>query len=250
MRPLSLRLLAGRYSVATTFVLLVLTGEVITVVLTPRQAGVLRQWVSTNVANLHYHPVQALVLSAFLAVRAPIAWLAIIAFAMFGANRALGNLRLVLVCGAGHVIGTAVSEGIVAYRVGHGRLPASYAHLIDIGPSYVVVSAIVVAVLSGSRLVRAGALTALGALIFIGHIFRGLTSLDVAAIGHATAAVTAAVLAFMLRGDSGSRGDVLVARLSDRLGLSALAAGTARHPRPRDNRPAQVPSQRGSAVTS
>jgi hypothetical protein len=47
---------------------------------------------------------------------------------MFGANRALGNWRLAVVCAA--------------------------AHIIDIGPSYVVVSAIVAGVMYGSWLAR------------------------------------------------------------------------------------------------
>ena len=36
---------------------------------------------------------------------------------MFGANRVLGNWRTVVLCAAGQVIGTLVSEGLVGYRV-------------------------------------------------------------------------------------------------------------------------------------
>jgi hypothetical protein len=198
MRPLPIRTLAARYSVAAAFAVLVSAGEATTAMLGPRKAAALRLWASTNVANLHHHPAPAVVLSAFLSSGSQAAWLALIALAMFGANRAAGNLRLALICGAGHVLGTAVSEGIVAYRVDHGNLPASFVHLIDIGPSYVVVSAVVIAVAFGSWTARAAALAAFAALIFVGHIFAGLTSLGVAAVGHVTAMTVAAIFAVAL----------------------------------------------------
>ena len=99
-----------------------------------------------------------------------------------------------MVCVAGHVIGTLVSEGIVAWRVSSGALPDSYRHLVDVGPSYVVVSALVVAILCGPWVWRFLAAADLLALIFVGQIFGGLTSLDVSAVGHLTAIVTAVIV--------------------------------------------------------
>jgi hypothetical protein len=182
-----------------TYLLLVTVGGVVNALLAPCQAAALRLWASTNVVNLHLHPLAALVLSAFLVSESPVAWLALIALAMFGVNRTLGNLRLALVCIAGHVVGTAVSEGIVAYRVNHGALPLSFAHIVDIGPSYVVVAAIVAAAVFGSWPTRASAITAFVTLVFVGDIFSGLTSLNVAPVGHVTAMATAAVLVVTLR---------------------------------------------------
>ena len=126
------------------------------------------------------------------AVVPPHAWPALIALALFGANRALGNAATLAVCAAGQVIGTLVSEGIVAYRVDSADLPVSYRYLVDIGPSYVVVAAIVAALIAGSWPARAAAALDLALLVFAGHIFSGLTGLDVAAAGHLTALVTAA----------------------------------------------------------
>jgi hypothetical protein len=168
--------------------------------LPPRQASALGQWASTNIANLQHHPLAALVVSAFLPAGSTLAWLVLIPLAMFGATRPLGNLRLAAVCAAGHVIGTLVSEGIEAYRAGHGSLPPSADTIIDIGPSYVVVAAIVIALLYGSRTARIAAALDLAALVFIGHIFQGLGRLDVAAVGHVTAMVVAAVLGVVLGG--------------------------------------------------
>lgn len=198
MHRLFYRPSTGRYAVAATFVLLVGAGDAVIALLGSRQAAALRLWASTNVGNLHHHPISALVISAFLASGSPVAWLVLIAFVMFGANKALGNLRLALVCTAGHVIGTMVSEGIVAYRINHGTLASSSAHILDIGPSYVVVAAIGAVAVLGSWPARAGAVTVFATMIFAGHILAGLTSLDVAAVGHLTAIVTGVVLAVAL----------------------------------------------------
>ena len=115
------------------------------------------------------------------------------------ANRGVGGWRLVVVCAAGHVVGTLVSEGIVAWRVGSGALPASYLHLIDVGPSYVVVSAVVVALLCAPAAWRVLALIDLLVLVFDARIFAGLPGLDVAAVGHLTAIVTAVAIVLAMR---------------------------------------------------
>ncbi len=192
------RTLASRYAVAMAFLVLVAVADIILVALPPHVAAEVRLWASTNVDNLHHHPVQALVISALLAERTNLAWLAVIALAMFGANRALGNWRFALVCAAGQVVGTLVTEGVESYRIGHGRLPAASAHIIDIGPSYVVVSAIVAGVMHGSWLARILALADFAGLVLIGNIFAGLSNLDVAPVGHLTAMVTAAVIGYLL----------------------------------------------------
>jgi hypothetical protein len=87
------------------------------------------------------------------------------------------------------VIGTLVSEGIVGYRVSHGALPPAARLITDVGPSYVVVAAIAVAVLYAPWLARAAALLDLAVLTFAGGIFSGLGQLQVAAVGHTTALV-------------------------------------------------------------
>jgi rhomboid family protein len=198
MRIPPIRDLVARYTVATSFLALVAVGAIVTAVLTPRQVAALRLWSSTNVTNLEHRPVPALFLSAFVASVSPFVWLLIIAFAMFGANRVVGNRRLLVACATGQVLGTVVSEGIVAYRVDNGMLPTSFAHIVDIGPSYVVVSAIVVAAVLGSWRARAMSLAALAVLVFVGRIFAGVTSLQVAPVGHLTAMVVAVGLAVTL----------------------------------------------------
>jgi hypothetical protein len=144
------------------------------------------------VANLEHEPVGPLLVSAFVTPGFFAAWPVLIAPALFGANRALGNTRTALVCLAGHVIGSLVSEGILAYRIDAGQLSAANRHITDVGPSYVVLSAIVIALVCGGWLARTLAAVDLVVLVFPGQIFGGLSQLDVAAIGHLTAALTAA----------------------------------------------------------
>jgi hypothetical protein len=170
--------------------------------LSPQAQAAFVAWVSTSVANLSHDPAGSLVVSAFVAGGGAwelVVWVPVIALAMFGANRGVGNWRLVVVCAAGHVVGTAVSEGIVAWRVSLGALPASYQHLIDVGPSYVVVSALVAALLCAPPVWRVLAVADLLFLVFVARIFAGLLELDVAAVGHLTAIVTAAVVVPLLR---------------------------------------------------
>jgi hypothetical protein len=192
MSPQPTRL--SRYAFAGAFLACFLLAELVYSQLDPAAQARLVAWASTNVANLEHEPVLPLLVSAFVAPGYLAAWPVLIALALFGANRAVGNGRTALVCLAGQVIGSLVSEGIVAYRVDAGQLPAASRHLADVGPSYVVVSAIVIALACGTWLVRALAAADLVVLVFPGDIFSGLSQLDVAAVGHLTAMLTAAAV--------------------------------------------------------
>jgi hypothetical protein len=193
MTRISARALLARYAVAWLYLAGFVIAEVVYAALSPHDQSAVLQWASTNVVNLRHDPVGSLAASMFISGAFGTSWPAVIALALFGANRALGNWRTALVCVAGHVIGTLVSEGIVDYRVTHGLLPASDTRILDVGPSYVVVSAVAVAMLYGSWLARLAATLDFVTLIFLGHIFSGLSTLDVTAVGH-TAAITVAVL--------------------------------------------------------
>jgi hypothetical protein len=193
MRRMAPRAIFDTYAVAWIFLVVFVIAELVYAVLPAHDQAALVGWASTSVHNLQHHPVGCLLTSAFFPQESASAWPVLIALSMFGANRAIGNWRLVVVCGAGQVIGTLVSEGIVAYQVAHGLLPAADRYLIDIGPSYVVVSAIVVALLLGSWPARTAAAVDLALLVGVGDIFGGLSNLYVAAVGHVTAMVAAAV---------------------------------------------------------
>ena len=187
-----MRVLWHRYGFALAYLGCVLAVEVSYNLLDPDAQARLIAWASTNVANLEHEPVGPLVVSALVTPGFFAAWPVLVALALFGANRALGNLRTALVCLAGHVVGSLVSEGIVAYRVDVGQLSAVNRHLTDVGPSYLVLSAIVIALACGTWLARTLAAAGLALLVFPGQIFAGLSQLDVAAVGHLTAMLVAA----------------------------------------------------------
>ena len=176
MRRLTPRTLLSRYAVAWVYLACVIAVGLGNAALSLHDQAVLVSWASTSVDNLEHDPVLCLAVSAFWPVESLAAWPALIALALFGANHVLGNRRTVVVCAAAQVAGTVVSEGIVAYRVHIGALPAADRYLLDAGPSYVVAAAIVVAVLCGPWLARGAALADLAVLVFAGHIFAGSAS--------------------------------------------------------------------------
>jgi hypothetical protein len=185
-----------RYAVAWAYLGCFVIVEVVYGLLDPRAQATFVAWASTSVANLEHDPVGCLVVSAFVtggSAWSAVGWLPWIAIALFGAVSAIGGWRTAVVAAAGHVVGTLVSEGIVAWRVHSGALPPGYRYLTDVGPSYVVVSAVVVALLCASAGWRVLAALDAVVLLFVVQIFSGLTNLDVSAVGHLTAIVTAAV---------------------------------------------------------
>jgi hypothetical protein len=131
-----------RYAFAGAFLACFGVTGLVYSLLDPGAQARLVDWASTNVENLEHEPVLPLLLSAFVAPGYLATWPVLIALALFGANRALGNGRL--------------------------------------------------------------------ALVFPGAIFGGLSQLDVAAVGHLTAMLTAAVLVgvIMLRRRNASGGDL------------------------------------------
>jgi hypothetical protein len=185
-RP-DLRAIFRSYGVAWAYLIGFVVTEVVCSLLSPGDLNAFTVWASTSVHNLRHDPAGSLVASAFVTQGYWVAWPFLIALGLLGANKALGNWRTALVCASGQVIGTLVSEGIVGYRVSHGLLPAVDRFLIDVGPSYVVVSAIAVALLYGSWPARAAAALGLLLLVAVGDIFGGLSQLGVSAVGHATA---------------------------------------------------------------
>jgi hypothetical protein len=181
------------YAVAWAYLVVFVVAEAVYALMSPQALAGFTQWASTNVHNLGHDPIGSLVVSAFVTQDFAIAWPALIALAVFGANKALGNWRTVVVGASGQVIGTLVSEGIVGYRVSRGLLPDSARYIVDVGPSYVVVAAAVVALLYGSWLWRAAAAVDLTLMIGVGDIFGGLSHLNVPAVGHLTAMTVGAI---------------------------------------------------------
>jgi hypothetical protein len=98
---------------------------------------------------------------------------------------------------AAHVVGTVVSEGILAVRIAGGAVPASERTILDIGPSYVIVAALVVGIAYGRWPARIA--SAIAFALLAPHLFVGLTQLDVSAVGHCCVIVTSLVMGFFFQ---------------------------------------------------
>jgi hypothetical protein len=241
---MGLRHLLRRYAFAWGFVGCFALAQLGYALLSPHAQVSVVSWASTSVANLERDPIGCLVFSAVVTGGTSWAWPVLLAVALVAAVHVAGNRRTIVACVAGHVVGSLVSEGIVAYRVHTGALPPAYRHLTDVGPSYVVVAALVLALAHGWRYsgwrysgcrsrktgtqwrARIAAALDLAILIFAGNIFGGLSTLEVAAVGHVTAMVTAGLVALASERVAHPEAD----QVGDRGGAYAeeeLASGTA-----------------------
>lgn len=188
-----------RFAVPIVFVVaLCAVSSVYAYALSPEGQRSLVAATATNLANLRADPLGTLVASAFVAESGPWAWVPFAAVGLFPLTHRLGGLRALLLVVAAHLIGTLVSEGVLAWRISTGAAPRSLRFLDDVGPSYVVTSALFATLLYGSAR-RAGGLRAFQASLWwrlaalaglaalYPYIFTGLGHLDVAAVGHVVA---------------------------------------------------------------
>jgi hypothetical protein len=189
------------HATATAFLVLLVTAEITYSALSGHDQQAVRDWSSTNVGNLRAHPIGALVASAFIASESPLAWPLLVGLGMVGADSLLGWRRSLALLVSAHVLGTLVSEGTVAWQVAHGALAREALNQDDVGPSYIVVCALTLALLYGwvgdaptwVRIVRPAA-GLVGLLALREDLVAGLSHVEVAAVGHAVSMLTAAVL--------------------------------------------------------
>jgi len=161
-------------------------------------------WSSTNLVNLADHPVGAMIASAFLAQSNSTAWIALSLISLAVIGRVLGNVRAAVLVAAAHIGATAVSEGILWYRIGRGLEPVAARHVIDVGPSYVVIGALAAGIAYGTwpgRLV-----SVVGFALLAPQVFLGLTQWELSSVGHACSVVIGLTLGCPLRLWRGRRG--------------------------------------------
>jgi hypothetical protein len=188
-----------RFAVPVVFVVvLCAVSAVYAYALAPAGQRSLVAATATNLANLRTDPLGTLVASAFVAESGPWVWVPFAAVGLFPLAHRLGGPRALSLIVAAHVIGTLVSEGVLAWRISTGAAPRSLRFLDDVGPSYVVTSALFATLLYGSAR-RAGGLRAFqtslwwrlaalaGLAVLYPYMFTGLGHLNVAAVGHVVA---------------------------------------------------------------
>jgi hypothetical protein len=165
--------------------------------LSTRHADRVVAWASTNVDRLTTEPLGPLVLSVFVVGEHRLLWLLLGTLGCAIVELRFGWRRTLLVAVVAQVGGTAVSEGIVWWRVGHDRLPDRALHQVDVGVSYVVVGLLTLAVVTGRpRVLRVIAGAALAVLA--PNLLTGLTALEVSPVGHLTAFLAAGIISGVL----------------------------------------------------
>ena len=165
----------------------------------PQTEARVLQATSTNLAHLAHDPWFVLPASAFF-TRGGLAVAIAGCFVCVGLLELMTGWRMTLaVAATGHVVGTLVSEGIEALRLAAGDVPDSARHLLDVGPSYVLVAcaATVIAWPHADPPLRIACAVAL-APVFVFTAWR-LPAGRVDAIGHLTAALVGVLWAVWMQ---------------------------------------------------
>jgi len=154
-------------------------------------------WASTDLVNLRHHPVSAMIVSAFVDDSFILDWIVIGLIGLVCAGHTLGNLRCAATVTVAHVVGTLVSEGILAIRIADGAVAETQRTILDIGPSYGILAALVVSIAYGRWPARIASAVAFALLA--PHLFVGLTHLDVSAVGHSCVILVSLVTGHFLQ---------------------------------------------------
>lgn len=185
--------------------------------LPPDRLNQLMAWSSTNLANLRLwpagHPVEALVVSAFVPQASPWVW-PLLALSCYTAVSALGTRRALLTLAGTHIGASAVTQALVWWRIHHGELPGSEAHGIDTGPSYVVVAAMAIAIVA-ARPVWLRAVWVVLLAVVTPSLLEGIGDAEPAPIGHLLSFATGLAVALWAR-----RSRSLLVPGSDNVGAS------------------------------
>ena len=153
---------------------------------------------STDLWHLSHDPWVVLPASAFFTAGG-------LPYALAGAlvcmgllEREAGLLVTVLVAVSAHLIGTAVSEGVLAARVATHDLPTSARHALDVGPSYVLVACATCVIAWRNAWPHSRVICAVGLVpVFVFTAWR-IPYGDLDAVGHLTAACVGAVWGWAL----------------------------------------------------
>jgi rhomboid family protein len=164
----------------------------------PRTEARVLQAASTNLFHLSHDPWLVLPASAFFTRGGLAAALAGCLLCVGVLEMAAGRRLALAVAVTGHVLGTLVSEGVVAARIAAGGLPQSARRLLDVGPSYVLVACAVTVIAWPQVDLRLRIACAVGLLpVFVFTAWR-LPAGRVDAIGHLTAALVGLLWAVWL----------------------------------------------------
>ncbi|MBT2471982.1 hypothetical protein J7E97_30015 [Streptomyces sp. ISL-66] len=126
------------------WMLIIAITSVVVVIVPDHLEHVLLHRNSSNIHELARHPVRALLSSAFW-IESPYSLpLYVVLFEVFQANveRWLGTLRWLFVIATGHITATLISQKLVQMAIEDHRAPRSMVHVVDIGVSYGLATAV------------------------------------------------------------------------------------------------------------
>ena len=129
------------------------------------------RYASTDLTNLAAHPLPSLALSVLFSEEQPVAWAVLALAGLAALGTRLGAVRALALGLTVHVLATLASQGLTAWRVHAGELPVSARVMLDVGPSYLVVTALVAAACYGvgwARLVGVAGFAVLVPTLFVG----------------------------------------------------------------------------------
>ena len=181
--------------VGIAYTAMLLGGYIYWVLQSPHQRLAVLMDSSTDLAHLERVPWLVLPASSVWSGDA-IGWWIVVTLMCLGALELIRGPLMTLVTGVvAHVVGTLVSQGIVAARIAAGELSSSARHVMDVGPSYVVAScaAAVIASPRAPRSLRIGCAVTIVPLFVAAFDFTDAA--QVATIGHAVAIAVGALMA-------------------------------------------------------
>lgn len=149
---------------------------------------------SSDVWHLGRDPWIVLPASALWIVEDPVYWIAAVVWSVGVLERRRGMRLAVGVGISAHVLGTALSEGLVWARVADGDLPMSARHLLDVGPSYVVVGCGFAVLCDRAAPALTRWLSAAVLAPILATTVMGLPTGDVSAVGHLVAVAVGVVV--------------------------------------------------------
>ncbi|MCL9759677.1 rhomboid-like protein [Frankia sp. AiPa1] len=186
--------LPRRYPVTAMLLAALLTGRILRGV-TPE---LVHHWwwaTSTTLSQLAHRPLGVLIGSIPWVTGGPVApWLVLAGLAVGGLEATVGSVAAFAVVFGGHTVATVISEGILGLRVASGNLPSSALHILDVGPSYVVATALAAVVVLPARR-RLRLITAVVLVAVAPAMLFDLIHADVDGIGHTTAFALGALAA-------------------------------------------------------
>ncbi|MFJ7267199.1 rhomboid-like protein [Streptomyces sp. NPDC099050] len=126
------------------WLLIIAVTSIVVVIVPDHLEHVLLHRNSSNIHELARHPVRALLSSAFWIEDPASLPLYFVLFEAFQANveRWLGTLRWLFIIATGHITATLISQKLVLMAIQDHRAPRSMVHVVDIGVSYGLATAV------------------------------------------------------------------------------------------------------------